>query len=245
MRRRRCRAAEPVEVRRVACRRSSRSRRRRRASASDRHARRARARAPAVRVMPRRLTAVSASTAAQRDDALQPQRAVDRVGGEGQRHRGARAGLADHEAPAGDEAPPLAEPLAAVDVRAAGGRVLRGELRGRDRVAVRDAGGEREPDQQPAAGRRGGRARTPRRRPPRSSSRARSRRRRACRAGGRARGRGHIAAATRCAAAASSSSGTFGRTSSQSGSIIPAASTMPSGRGISQTWKCAPPSPQR
>ena len=55
----------------------------------------------------------------------------------------------------------------------------------------------------------------------------------------------HIASATRRAASASSSSGTFGRTSSQSGSIIPDASTIPSGRGRNQTWKCAPPSPQR
>jgi sugar/nucleoside kinase (ribokinase family) len=55
----------------------------------------------------------------------------------------------------------------------------------------------------------------------------------------------HIAAAMRFAAAASSSSVTFGRTSSQSGSIIPEASTMPSGLGMNQTWKWAPPSPQR
>ena len=57
--------------------------------------------------------------------------------------------------------------------------------------------------------------------------------------------RRHIAAATRSAAARSSSSGTFGRTSSQSGSAIPDASSIPSGRGRNQTWKCAPPSPQR
>ena len=55
----------------------------------------------------------------------------------------------------------------------------------------------------------------------------------------------HIAAATFSAAARSSSSGTFGRTSSQSGSAIPDASSIPSGRGRNQTWKCAPPSPQR
>jgi hypothetical protein len=55
----------------------------------------------------------------------------------------------------------------------------------------------------------------------------------------------HIAAATCSAADRSSSSVTFGSTSSQSGSIIPDASTMPSGLGTNQTWKCAPPSPQR
>src|SRR5215469_956027 len=54
-----------------------------------------------------------------------------------------------------------------------------------------------------------------------------------------------MAAATRSAAALSSWSGTLGSTSSQSGSIIPCASTMPSGRGMNQTWKCAPPSPHR
>ena len=56
---------------------------------------------------------------------------------------------------------------------------------------------------------------------------------------------GHIASAIRSAAARSSASGTFGRTSSQSGSAIPDASSMPSGLGRNQTWKCAPPSPQR
>src|SRR5204862_5524791 len=57
--------------------------------------------------------------------------------------------------------------------------------------------------------------------------------------------RRHMVAATRSAAAVSSSSVTFGSTSSQIGSAIPDASTIPSGRGRNQTWKCAPPSPQR
>ena len=55
----------------------------------------------------------------------------------------------------------------------------------------------------------------------------------------------HIAAATASAATRSSSSVTFGRTSSQSGSIMPEASTMPSGLGTNHTWKCELPSPQR
>ena len=178
----------------------------------------------------------------QSDGALQVERAVHGIRREGQRHRGARAGLPDHEPPAGHESPPLAEPLAAVDVRAAGGGVLRGELGGRGRVAERDARGEREAEQQPAARRLGGRgergehARPDHRAEPDHDGVARAEA-----AGERA----HIRSATRCAAAVSSSSETFGSTSSQSGSIIPAASTIPSGRGSSQTWKCAPPSPQR
>src|SRR5215218_9438159 len=70
----------------------------------------------------------------ERDDALQPAWAVDGIGAEGERHRGARCGLADDEAPAGEEAPPLAEALAAVDVGAARGRILRRELRRGDGV---------------------------------------------------------------------------------------------------------------
>ena len=181
----------------------------------------------------------------ERKPALQPGRSRDRIGRERQRHRGARRGLADHEPPPGQEAPPLAEALAAVDVRPAGGRVLRCKLRRRDRVAVRDARRDHEADQQSAPGsRRGGAERredagADHRAEPDDDGVARSelaRERAALR---------HIASATRVAAAASSSSETFGSTSSQRGSIIPAASTMPSGRGISQTWKCAPPSPQR
>ena len=108
--------------------------------------------------MPRRFTAVSASDRERRRRAAAPRSGpATAYGRERQRHRRARRRLADHEAPAGQEAPPLAEPLAAVDVRAAGGRVLRRELRRRDGVAVRDAGGEREADEQPAARRLGGR----------------------------------------------------------------------------------------
>jgi hypothetical protein len=54
-----------------------------------------------------------------------------------------------------------------------------------------------------------------------------------------------IAVAMSSAASRSSSSETFGRTSSQIGSIIPLASSIPRGRGMNHTWKCAPPSPHR
>ncbi len=179
------------------------------------------------------------------DEALRPQRPGPRVGRERQCHRGARRCLADHESPAGEKPPPFPEPLAAVDVRAPRSRILGGELCRGNRVAVRDARGEREPDQEAAP-------RRPCRRPEGredagTDHRAEPDDDRVSRAepADERRGRRHIAAATRSAAAASSSSGTFGRTSSQSGSIIPAASTMPSGRGMNQTWKCAPPSPQR
>ena len=199
----------------------------------------------AVRVIPRRLTAVSVSTASARDEPFRPDRAGDRVGGERQCHRRARRRLADDEAPARQVAPPFAEPLAAVDVRAAGGRVLRRELRRGGGVAERDRAGEREPEQQAAAGRLGRRREG--REDPGPDHRAEADHdglagAEAAREGGRP---AHIASATRRAAVASSSSGTFGSASSQRGSIMPLASSIPSGRGTNQTWKCAPPSPQR
>ncbi len=57
-----------------------------------------------------------------------------RTHGEGHRRTG--RGLADHESPAGQIPPERAEPLAPVDVRAAGGRVPGGEPRRGVRVAV-------------------------------------------------------------------------------------------------------------
>ncbi len=70
-------------------------------------------------------------------------RARGGVGSEGQRHRRAAGGLADHEAPAGEEPPPRPEPLPAIDVGAAGGRVLRGAApRDHRGCAARDSNSE-------------------------------------------------------------------------------------------------------
>ncbi len=74
------------------------------------------------------------------------------IGGERQCHRGAARGLADDETPAGGETPPVAESFAAVDVGAARGRVLGGQLCGRRGVAERDDGGDEEADQQAGPG---------------------------------------------------------------------------------------------
>jgi hypothetical protein len=79
------------------------------------------------------------------------------VGGERQRHRGARRRLADDERPAGGDAPPGAEAAAGVDVRAPRLRVERREAGGRRRVAERDDGRQREAREQARAGRAGGR----------------------------------------------------------------------------------------
>ena len=81
-----------------------------------------------------------------------------RVRRERDRHRGAARGLAHDEAPAGEIPPPRAEASPAVRIRAAGGGVGRGKLRGCGRVAERDEGGDGEPDEQSGARglRRGG-----------------------------------------------------------------------------------------
>ncbi len=177
--------------------------------------------------------------------AAPPLRSGHHVRPERQRHRRTRGRLSDDEAEPRQEPPPLAQALAAVHVRAARRRVLDCELRRRNRVAVRHGGREDETDEQGAARRRSGRRE--RREHACADHRAEPDHDRVGRAepAGEGRARRHIAAATRRAAAASSSSVTFGSTSSHSGSIIPAASTIPSGRGRNQTWKCAPPSPQR
>ena len=182
---------------------------------------------------------------AERGRPAPPLRPGNDVRAERDRHRRTRRGLADDEPEAGDEPPPLPETLTAVDVRAARRRILRRELRRRDRVAVRDARGEQEADEQAAARRR--RGRRERREDARADHRAEPDDDRVggAEAPGERAAQGHIAAATCRAASASSSSETFGSTSSQSGSIIPDASTIPSGRGMNHTWKCAPPSPQR
>jgi hypothetical protein len=83
------------------------------------------------------------------------------VGGERQRHRRAARELADDEAPAGEEAPRIAETLAAIDVRAPGLRIKCRERRRRRRVAVRDEPRNEKADQQAVArsarsGRNGG-----------------------------------------------------------------------------------------
>ena len=77
----------------------------------------------AVRVTPRAVDRGQRDHGGDGDRPLPGRR--DGVGGEGQRHRRAARGLADHEAPAGEEPPPRPEPLAAVDVGAARGRVAR------------------------------------------------------------------------------------------------------------------------
>ena len=81
---------------------------------------------------------------------------------ERQRHRRAARELADHEAPPGEEAPERAEPLAAVDVRAAGLRVDRGERATTSRCSTRP-GGDHEADEQrgAATSRPADRAKTP------------------------------------------------------------------------------------
>ena len=90
-----------------------------------------------------------------RDRPLAPPRGRRGVGAERQRHRRARRGLADDESPPGEKAPPITEPLPAVDVRSPRRRILRRELRRRGRIAVRDDGCDREPDEEPATRRRG------------------------------------------------------------------------------------------
>ncbi len=75
----------------------------------------------------------------------------------GERHRRAGGRLADHEGPAREVAPEVPEPLPPVHVRAARGRVPRGEAGRRGGVAVGDRGGGREPQEQPGTCRvRGG-----------------------------------------------------------------------------------------
>ena len=103
------------------------------------------------------------------------------------------------------------------------------ELRGGGGVTERDRAGERQPDQQ-AAARCLGRRRE-RREDPGSDHRAEADHDRlaGAEAAGESGRSAHIASATRRAAAASSSSDTFGSTSSQRGSIIPLASSIPSG----------------
>ncbi len=70
---------------------------------------------------------------------------------DGQRHRRARGGLADHEAPAGQVAPERAEPLPPVHVRPARGRIAGGQPRRGVRVAVGDAGRQGQGGEQRAA----------------------------------------------------------------------------------------------
>ncbi|MDX6297129.1 MAG: hypothetical protein QOI51_986 [Nocardioidaceae bacterium] len=74
------------------------------------------------------------------------------------RERHGRAGrdLADDEAPPRREPPPGSEPFPTVEVRPARGRVGRGELRGRHRVAVGDAGRDQQPEEEPRTGDAGG-----------------------------------------------------------------------------------------
>jgi hypothetical protein len=69
------------------------------------------------------------------------------VAGEGQRHGCAGGGLADDEAPSRGESPPRAEALAAVDVGAAGLRILRGQHCRAGRVAVGHHPGDQQADQ--------------------------------------------------------------------------------------------------
>ncbi len=87
--------------------------------------------------------------------ALRPPRPRYRVGGEREGDRRARGGLADHEAPAGGESPPVPEPFPPVDVGAAGGRIDRRQLCGGHRVAVGDDRRDQQPDEQAGAGRAG------------------------------------------------------------------------------------------
>ena len=97
----------------------------------------------------------------ERDDRAHGERALPRrprVGAEGECHRRTARGLADHEPPAGEVTPEVTEPLTAVDVGAARLRVHGRELGRRRGVAVRHDRGDAEPDQQPAARGRGGRA---------------------------------------------------------------------------------------
>ena len=100
-------------------------------------------------------------------------RGRDDVGNDGERHRSAACDLADDEAPTRDIAPPRPKALTAVDVRAAGGRIGRGELRGRRGVAICDDGGDPETDEQRTTSRLRLRVRRPKTLPPRSSSRDR------------------------------------------------------------------------
>jgi hypothetical protein len=68
-----------------------------------------------------------------------------------QRHRRTRRRLADDEAPPGGIAPELTEPLAPVDVGAAGLRIHRGQPSRRRRVAIGDHRCDGEPDEQTRA----------------------------------------------------------------------------------------------
>src|SRR6476469_5676115 len=79
----------------------------------------------------------------------------DEVDGDGERHGRTAGGLADDEPPAGEETPPAAEALAAVDVGAARRRVLRGKLGRGGGVAEGDDGCDREGGEQPRPGGRG------------------------------------------------------------------------------------------
>ena len=112
---------------------------------------------------PRGLADPEAVDDGQRHDGGYGQRARARgrqVVSERQRHGGRARDLADHEPPAGQETPDIAEAPPPVDVGASGIGVERGERRRGDGVAVGEGAGDEQPDQHQVA-------RGPRRRPDR------------------------------------------------------------------------------
>ena len=169
------------------------------------------------------------------------------------RHRRAARGLADHEAPAGQEAPPLAEHLAAVEVGAAGARVRRRELRAGRRVAVGDDGRDREAGEQP--GTRGAGRRRERREHARADHRAQPDHHGVAEAEPPAsrpcRSRCHPSTLVNVRRPwRRRSSRRPPRSLSRREAVLPDRQERaghvhpPSGRGTNQRWKCAP-SPQR
>ena len=109
----------------------------------------------AVLVIPSRLTAVKSATTATATGRSAPGAVC---AAKARAMVAARRDLPRQEGPAGDEAPAAAEPLAAVDVGAARGRVASREAGGGGGVACGDRRGQRQRQQQPRAGGGGSRA---------------------------------------------------------------------------------------